>query len=310
MHLGERIRPADAIMDTLVNIGAFIRVARLGSFSAAARAMHIAPSVVTKRISQLEKQLGLKLIARSTRGLALTAEGERYLPRLARLMAEYDEIFHDGIARHEKIEGRVHIATPPTITSLYIGKLFGQFQLKHPRVDMEVVLIERSVNPLEESFDLALGAMPVSYPDVVDIPLCRYDLVTVCAPAYLQGKHPPRHPTELVDHQCLTTALFRSSWGFTHSRASMNIEVHSHLQSSDGQMIRDAARMGMGIAILPSFLVNEDLRTGLLVTVLDEFPVATYWLKAQVPRMKANRPVVRALIDYLKEAMQPPPWER
>jgi len=90
----------------------------------------------------------------------------------------------------------------------------------------------------------------------------------------------------------------------------MNIEVHSHLQSSDGQMIRDAARMGMGIAILPTFLVNEDLRAGLLVTVLEEFPVAGYWLKAQVPRMKANRPVVRALIEFLKEAMQPPPWER
>jgi len=294
----------------LVNIGAFIRVARLGSFTAAARAMHIAPSVVTKRISQLEKQLGLRLITRSTRGLALTSEGERYLPRLARLMAEYDEIFHDGVPRHEKIEGRVHIATPPTITSLFIGRLFGEFQLKHQRVDMEVVLIERSVNPLEEGFDLTLGAMPVSYPDVLDIPLCRYDLVTVCAPSYLQGKPRPQHPTELVDHQCLTTALFRTSWGFTHSRASMNIEVHSHLQSSDGQMIRDAARMGMGIAILPTFLVNEDLRTGLLITVLDEFPVATYWLKAQVPRMKANRPVVRALIEFLKEAMQPPPWER
>lgn len=272
--------------------------------------MHIAPSVVTKRISQLEKQLGLRLIARSTRGLALTSEGERYLPRLARLMAEYDEIFQDGVLHHEKIEGRIHIATPPTITSLYIGKLFGEFQLKHQRVDMEVVLSERSVNPLEEGFDLTLGAMPVSYPDVLDIPLCRYDLVTVCAPSYLQGKQPPQHPTELVDHQCLTTALFRTSWGFIHSRASMNIEVHSHLQSSDGQLIHDATRMGMGIAILPAFLVKEDLRTGQLVRVLDEFPTAAYWLKAQVPRMKANRPVVRALVEFLKEAMQPPPWER
>lgn len=309
-RLATQRRPAATIIDTLVNIGAFIRVARLGSFSAAARAMHVAPSVITKRISQLEKKLGLRLISRSTRGLALTAEGERYLPRLTRLVAEYDEIFHGGVAPHEKVEGRVHIATPPTITSLFIGTLFGQFQLQHPRVDMEVVLIERSVNPLEEGFDLALGAMPVSYPDVVDIPLCRYDLVTVCAPSYLQGRQRPLHPTELVDHQCLTTALFRTSWGFTHSRASMNIEVRSHLQSSDGQMVRDAARMGMGIAILPRFLVDEDLRTGSLTTVLDEFPVATYWLKAQVPRMKTNRPVVRALMEFLKDAMHPPPWER
>jgi DNA-binding transcriptional LysR family regulator len=303
-------RPAVCVIDTLVNIGAFIRVARLGSFSAAARDLRIAPSVVTKRVSQLEKQLGLRLISRSTRGLILTADGERYLPRLARLMAEHDEIFHDGVAQHQKVEGRIRIATPPTITSMFIGTMLGQFQLMHTRVDIEIVLTERSVNPLEEGFDLALGAIPISYPNVVDIPLCRYDLVTVCAPSYLRGRQPPLHPTDLVDHQCLTTALFRTSWGFTHSRGSMSIEVHSRLQSSDGQMIRDAARMGMGIAILPRFLVNDDLRTGALTPLLEQFPVAVYWLKVQVPRMRANRPAVRALVEFLKASMQPPPWER
>lgn len=272
--------------------------------------MRIAPSVVTKRISQLEKELGLRLISRSTRGLALTADGERYLPRLARLMAEHDEIFHNGISHPQKVEGRIHIATPPTITSMFIGTMLAQFQLKHPRVDLDLVLTERSVNPLEEGFDLALGAIPISYPNVMDIPLCRYDLMTVCAPSYLRGKQPPQHPTDLVDHQCLTTLLFRTSWGFIHSRGSMNVEVHSRLQSSDGQMIRDAARMGMGIAILPRFLVHEDLRTGVLIPVLEDFPVTAYWLKAQVPRMKATRPAVRALVEFLKVEMQPPPWER
>lgn len=295
----------------MVNVSAFIRVARLGSFSAAARDLRVAPSVVTKRISQLEKQLGLRLLSRSTRGLTLTADGERYLPRLAQLMAEHDEIFNGNAACDQKIQGRIHIATPPTVTSMFIGKMLSEFQLQHPRVDMELVLMERSVNPLEEGFDLALGAMPVSYPNVMDVPLCRYDLVTVCAPCYLHGKSRPQHPTDLVDHQCLTTALFRTSWGFTHERGSMNIEVHSHLQSGDSQMVRDAARMGMGIAILPSFLVKDDLRTGVLIPLLEDFPVAVYWLNAQVPRIKMNRPPVRALVAFLKEAMQPvPPWER
>lgn len=225
-------------------------------------------------------------------------------------MAEHDEIFSEGIAHHHKIEGCIHIATPPTITSMFIGTMLCEFQLKHPRVDVELVLTERSVNPLEESFDIALGAMPISYPNVTDIPLCRYDLVTVCAPSYLRGRHGPKHPTDLVDHLCLTTALFRTSWGFTHSRGSMSIEVHSHLHCSDGQMVREAARMGMGVAILPAFLANDDLRTGRLVRVLDEFAVAVYWLKAQVPRMKAGRPAVRMLIDFLKEGLQSPPWER
>lgn len=303
-------RPADAHIDTLVNVGAFIKVARLGSFSAAARDLHVAPSVVTKRISQLEKQLGLRLVARSTRGLTLTADGERYLPRLARLMAEHDDIFNGSLSCDHKIEGRIHIATPPTIT-LFIGSTFSQFQLKHPRVDIELVLMERSVNPLEEGFDLALSAMPVSYPNVMDVPLCRYNLVTVCAPAYLRGRDPPQHPTDLVEHQCLTTALLRTSWGFTHSSGSMNVEVHSHLQSSDMQMVREAVRMGMGIAILPAFLVRDDLQSGKFIQLLEHFPVALYWLNAQVPRLKLNRPTVRSLVSYLKEAMTPvPPWDR
>ena len=298
-------------MNMIHNINAFIRVARLGSFSAAAREMKAVPSVVTKRVSQLEKEVGVKLLSRSTRGLALTADGEHYLPRFVRLMAEHDEIFHSSEAKSNGVEGLLRIQTPPTVTSMFLGNLLTQFQMKYPRVDMDIILMERSVNPLEEGFDLALGAIPISYPNVIDVPLCRYDLVTVCAPAYLRGREAPEHPTDLVDHQCLTTALFRTSWGFTHARGSMNIEVHSRLQSSDSQMIRDAARMGMGIAILPRYLVNEDLRAGALVPVLKEFPVATYWLKVQVPRMKMNRPAVRALIESLKRALQPvPPWER
>ena len=298
-------------MNTFLNINAFIRVARLGSFSAAARELNAAPSVITKRISQLEKEAGVPLINRSTRGLSLTAAGERYLPRFVRLVAERDEIFHSSDRGNHRVEGLVRIQTPPTITSMFLGTMLTSFQQRHPRVDMEVILMERSVNPLEEGFDIALGAWPVSYPSVIDVPLCRYELVTVCAPQYLRGRERPLHPTELVDHLCLTTVLFRTSWAFTHSRGSMSIEVHSRMQSSDARMVRDAALMGMGITILPRFLVNEDLRAGTLIPLLEDFPVTTYWFKVLVPRMKMNRPAVRELVAFLKAAMQPvPPWER
>jgi DNA-binding transcriptional LysR family regulator len=291
-------------MNTIVNISAFLRVARLGSFSAAAREMKSVTSVVAKRISQLESEVGAKLINRSTRGLALTAAGERYLPQFVRLAAAYDEVFHAEGTPTRRIEGFVRIITPPAITSMFLGNMFTQFQLQNPRVDMEVILMERSINPLEEGFDLALGAWPISYPNVVDVPLCRYDLATVCAPSYLRGKNRPTHPTELVDHQCLTTSLFRTTWGFTHARGSMTVEVHSRMQSSDSRMVRDAARMGIGITILPRMLIDEDLRAGTLVELLEEFPVATYWVKMLVPRIKMSRPPVSALVNFLKDSMQ------
>jgi len=292
-------------VNTILNISAFLRVARLGSFSAAAREMEAATSVIAKRISQLEKEVRTRLITRTTRGVSLTAAGERFVPQFVRLLAAYEEAFHghDQAGTTRRVEGFVRIISPPTVTSMFLGPIFTKFQLEHPGVDMDIVLMERSVNPLEEGFDLAVGGWPISYPDVIDVPICRYDLMTVCAPKYLQGKETPRHPTDLVDHQCLTTVLFRSSWGFLHARGSVNVEVHSRMQSSDSRMVRDAARAGLGIAILPRMLVEEDVRTGTLVPLLDEFPVTPYWLKLLVPRMKMRRPVVNALVQYLKDSI-------
>lgn len=299
-----------ARMDTMLNINALITVARLGSFSAAARELNTAPSVITRRISQLEKEVGSRLINRSTRGLALTSAGERYLPRFARLLAEHNDVFRQSDADHHSVEGFIRVQSPPSVTSLFLGSMLIDFQLRHPRVDIEVIVTERSVNPLEEGYDVALGAWPVSYPNVLDTPLCRYDLTMVCSPSYLEGRQPPRHPTELVDHQCLTTALLRTTWGFTHARGSMNIEVHSRMHSSDSCMVREAARRGVGIAILPPYLVRDDLSAGTLVPLLEDFPVSTHWMNAQVPRMKMNRVAVRELVKFLKEAMQPaPPWD-
>lgn len=290
-------------MNTILNISAFLRVARLGSFSAAAREMDAATSVIAKRISQLEKEVHARLITRTTRGISLTAAGERYVPQFVRLIAAYEEAFHRHDAETGRVEGFVRIISPPMVTSMFLGPIFTRFQLEHPGVDMDIVLMERSVNPLEEGFDIAVGGWPISYPDVVDVTLCRYDLVTVCAPKYLQGRETPAHPTDLVDHQCLTTALFRNSWGFLHARGSVNVEVHSRMQSSDSRMVRDAARAGLGIAILPRMLVSDDVRDRTLVPVLEEFPVAPYWLKLLVPRMKMRRPVVNALVRALKDSV-------
>lgn len=313
---GNGTRGANSLLDarkpinTLLGINAFLKVARLGSFSAAARELSVAPSVVTKRITQLEKSLGTQLVIRSTRGLALTAAGERFLPRFVRLVAELDEIFSGTEADDRKIEGHLRIKSPTTITSARLGSLFAEFQVLHPAVSLDIALVDRSVNPLEEGFDLALGALPVSYPNVVDVPLCPYDLVTCCSPSYLKGRPRPEHPTDLVDHQCLTTVLFRTTWLFDSSRGALSVEVHSRMHSSDSRVLREAACRGLGIAILPRFVAEDDLKSGALIPLLEEFPVAVFWLKALVPRMKMNKPAVRELVAFLKSSMQPgTAWE-
>lgn len=281
-------------------------MARLGSFSSAARELGAAPSVITKRITQLESALGTRLLIRSTRGLTLTSAAESLLPRFVRVMAEFDELFKAAEPDEQRIEGNLRIKSPTTVTTEFLSSAFADFLQLHANVNLEVVLVDRSVNPLEEGFDCAIGALPVSYPNVIDVPLCPYELVTCCAPSYLRGRPEPQHPTELVDYECLTTSLFRTSWLFESSVGTLSVEVHSRLHSSDGRVMREAARRGLGIAVLARYLADEDIRVGQLIPLLQQFPLVRHWLKALVPRMKMNRPVVREFVMFLEGRLQKP----
>jgi DNA-binding transcriptional LysR family regulator len=287
-----------------VNIASFVHVARLHSFSAAARELGVAPSIVTKRITQLEQSLCAQLLVRSTRGLSLTAAGDRFLPRFVRLLAEFDEIFVARDSDERMLEGHLRIKSPTTITAERLGGLFADFQAEHPGVTLEIVLLDRTVNPLEEGYDLALGALPVSYPNVIDVPIWPYDMVTCCAPSYLLGRVAPQHPNELMDYECLTTVFFRTTWVFDSARGPISVDVHSRLHASDSRLICVAAIRGLGIAILPRFLADRAIQSGTLVPILADFPIPTFWLKALVPRMKMTRPAVRELAAYLKARLQ------
>jgi DNA-binding transcriptional LysR family regulator len=285
-------------------------VARVGSFSAAARELAVAPSVVTKRITRLEERMRTRLIVRSTRGLALTAAGERFLPRFMRVVAELEELFIGCTSDPEDIQGHVRIQGPTTVTSMYLGALFSEFQAGNPRVSIDIRLLDRSVNPLEEGIDLVIGAQQTCYPNVVDVPLCHYPLVCCCAPGYLRGRNAPSHPQELVDHECLTSMLLGNTWQFENATSPVSVDVQSRFHANDARLVLEAVHRSLGIAILPRYLIEEELGTGAIVALLEEFPVARFWLKAMVPRMKMEKPVVRELVSFLKAHMHPlAPWE-
>ena len=268
----------------------------------------MAPSVVTKRIDQLEQELGTRLVLRSTRGLTLTPAAEALLPRFVRLVAEFDELFKGHASDDQGIEGQLRIKSPTTLTSEFLGTTFARFLQLHPGVTLDISLVDRSVNPLEEGFDCAIGALQVSYPNVVDVPLCPYDVVVCCSPRYLQGRVEPQHPTELVDFDCLTSGLFSSSWVFESAGGPLSVEVHARVHVSEARVLRDLARNGLGITALPHYLAAEDVRCGRLVPLLRDFPLQPHRLKALVPRMKMNRPVVREFVAFLKNQLGNPPW--
>jgi DNA-binding transcriptional LysR family regulator len=284
-----------------------VRVARLGSFSAAARELGLVPSVVTKRIGQLEQSLGTKLLVRSTRGLTLTAAGERHLPRFVRFVAELEEIFAPPAANEdEPIAGHLRIKAPTTVSSAYIGDLLAQFLAAHPGVTLEIVLIDRSVNPMEEGFDFSIGALPVSYPNITEVPLCPYEQLVCCAPSYLETTTAPQSPADLAFHDVLTSIVYSKTWNFEGPNGPISAQVHPRVLASDSRTLRSAALRGLGITILPRNIVQDDLNAGTLVQLLPEFPVHRLWLKALVPITKMHSALVREVLAFLKAHMPHP----
>jgi DNA-binding transcriptional LysR family regulator len=298
-------------MPQLLDIKAFLVTARTGSFSAAAREIGLAASVVTKRVSRLEEQIGSALFQRTTRRLTLTSEGERLRPRLQLLIAEIDEALRSARVPEGGVAGQLRVKSPTTVGMLYVGGALARFQARNPRVKIELLLVDRAVNPLEEGFDVALGGLPVSFSGVLDLPLCQYDRVLVAAPAYLADNPAPRSPNDLVAHDCLAFLPIGLEWSFESDQGAIVVEIRARFTANDSQVLLTAALEGLGITVAPRFLAREALAEGRLVAVLADYPLPPLWFKAMVPRSKVNKPEVAALVEHLKaEFGTVPPWDR
>lgn len=296
-------------MDTLANIRTFVLVARTGSFSAAARQMDIAPSVVTKRISRLEDQMKVKLFKRSTRQILLTSIGENYLPRYEAILKDVDEALTGAEAEARHIKGHLRIKAPTTFSISFFAAILSDFQVEHPDVTIDLYLIDRSINPTEEGFDLAIGALPATYSNIIDEPLSSYPRVLCAAPGYLAKHGVPRHPSDLTNHACMTFHATGSTWSFTTSRGALDIDVRSSFSANDSQVLQDLALRERGIAMVARYIARKSLETGDLVKVLPDYPIKELWLKALVPQPKARNPTIQALMSFLRERIQTnAPW--
>ena len=209
--------------------------------------------MITKRITRLEEQVGTELIVRSTRGLTLTAAGEQLIPRFMRLVAELEETIRGSTATSRGIEGHLRIKAPTTgdvsVSRQSVQRLPGAQSRGEPRYRVDGSIGQPAGG--RDSISV-VGARPVSYPGVVDVPLCAYPQALCCAPTYMHGKREPEHPSELTDHNCLTSVLLGNTWLFDSPRGPLSVEVHSRFHVNDGRVLREATRQGLGIAAATS----------------------------------------------------------
>ncbi|MBU0590268.1 MAG: LysR family transcriptional regulator [Gammaproteobacteria bacterium] len=291
-------------MDTLDNLKAFIASADAGSFSAAARQLALVPSVIAKRIDQLEWRIRAPLFTRSTRKLTLTDVGERYLPTVRQLVRQMDDTLAGMARAHGELEGHIRIKAPTTLSVLYLSAIFSEFLHTQPMISMDVVLADRSVNPIEEGFDIAIGALPELYGRVQSRPLCLMKRHLCAAPAYLERKGIPQQPADLLEHDCLVFTTSGARWEFQSAQGLVGIDVTSKLSTNDGAAICQAAIAGRGIAILPDYLAAPAMRSGQLKEILLPHTLPDIWLKALVPTERMALPRIRMLLDWLEQRLK------
>lgn len=298
-------------MDTLENIKCVIAVVRTGNFSAAARDLDIVPSMVTKRIRRLEDQLNVRLFHRTTRKVGLTLAGERYYPKFLRLIAEADNTLRASILKDDAVTGAIRVKCTSSLSVALIGTVVARFVAENPGVKVELVMLDRSVNPVEEGLDIAIGATASAFHGVASVPLCPLTRKLVASREYLDRAGWPAHPRDLLDHDCLTFQAIGNMWNFEGAGDTVSIDVHPRFTTSDSAALVEAARSGAGIAQVSTYAVKVHLDSGGLAEVLPDFRVQAMMLKAHVPERRMRDPAIRLMLRYLTEACSPvPPWDR
>jgi DNA-binding transcriptional LysR family regulator len=292
-------------MDILVNLQAFLATADAGGFSAAARKLNVSTSVVAKRVTQLEARIGIALFHRSTRQLRLTVAGQQYVHRARGVVADVGDLLSRMGEKGHDLVDHLRIKAPTSLTIARLAGVFSAFQTQNPRLKLEIVLIDRPVDPVTEGFDIAIGAFPHSFGGVVDEPLCQLKRLLCASPAYLMAHGTPRHPRDLVDHQCLSFLPTGSEWVFDGPRGRISIQVRPLLSSNEGHVLVKSAIAGNGIAFISHYLADEALRLGTLQVVLPDFPIPELWVKATVPERRVNAAAVQALLRQLKSSLSP-----
>ncbi len=293
-------------MDTLANLKAFVVTADTGSFSEAARQSDLVPSVVSKRIDQLEWRIRAPLFIRTTRKLTLTDVGERYLPTVRQLVGQMEDMLAGMAQASGDLEGHIRIKIPTTLGTLYLSEMLNQFLQEQPRISMDVVLADRSVNPVEEGFDLAIGALPELYGQVKDHPLSPIRRRLCASPVYLARRGTPQQAAELIDHDCLVFTTSGSHWEFQSTQGQVGVDVRPKLKTNDGVALCQATVSGLGITVLADYLAAPAIRSGALVEILPQLKLPDIWLKALVPNNRIDLPRVRMLLQWLEQRLKAP----
>ena len=285
----------------------FMAIVEKGSFVAGGRATGVTRSAASKSLGRLEDRLGVRLMHRTTRALSLTDEGRVFYERAIAVVAALNDAHESVAASAGTPRGVLRLTVPDTFGRRVILPMLKRFLAEWPEVQAEVSFSDRPSDIVEEGFDLALR-IDYAAPDtqLVSRVIARYERVLVAAPSYLSARGIPEHIDDLADHDALFFVSLRQRQGWRLDLGNgvpVKVQVSGRLRVDSGEALREAAVNGWGIALMPVFLVADELETGGLQRVLPQVVGKSVEVAAIYPSKRLLEPRVRRFIDFIAESL-------
>ncbi|MEM7595494.1 MAG: LysR family transcriptional regulator [Cyanobacteria bacterium P01_A01_bin.83] len=262
-------------MDRLTAMEAFAKVVETGSFSEASRQLGLAVSSVTRQVNSLEKMLHTQLTNRSTRSITLTPQGRRYYEKVVQILQDV-EAANLSVAEQDEIpRGSLRVSLPVAFGRLYIAPLIQDFLKQYPEMKLNLTLSDTLANPVEEELDLVIrfGNLDRSGASWLVRKIASYTRKVGASPLYLEQNGTPKHPHDLVDHNCLCFSYSTGFeiWRFKRDQEVCEVRVNGSLVANNSEVLRQACLDGTGLILMPTWLIGEDIQEGKLKAVLNDF---------------------------------------
>jgi len=300
-------------MDRIGDVALFLRVLDSGSISAAARSLDLSVAVASQRLKRLERELGVRLLHRTTRQLSVTPEGA-VLAEQGRVLVDEIETLTAGLRQAGTgVSGTLRVTTASMFGQQYISPLIPRFLALHPNVKLSFDLNDETLDLVKAGFDLAIRIGALEDSNLIARKLATNRRVLCASPKYLRRNGSPNTPADLEQHQCLILVGRhgrRDVWRLTDRKTGeVSVRVNGRIESNQGELLRDAALGGLGIAMHSTWHVWQDLRSGRLQVVLPNYPIADTGIYAVTPHRRLIPPRVRAFIEFLAAQLgEAPPW--
>ena len=294
----------------LQQLSSFLAVVRAGSFVGAADATSLSKAAISRHVADLETQLGVRLLHRTTRRLSLTDDGQRFHAQAVELVAAFEELEAETSASGGEAAGLLRINAPVSFGNLHLAPLWPRFIAAHPKVSLDITLNDRVVDLVDEGYDVAIRISRLADSQIVSRRLATTRIVLCASPGYLEKHGTPTHPRDLAEHQVFAYSYWSGGddWRFTGPDGEVGVRVKPRIHTNSGDTCRAAALEDQGVVLQPDFLVGADIKRGTLVRLMPEYHSIELGIFALFPTRKHLPLKTRHLVDFLVEEFRTVHW--